>query len=72
MGIMLPIIKAMTRYRIQIETKYSIFLRKKEYLTLPQCRKAINMINIEKYGFCVMRIYKFVNEYYEVIDTIVK
>jgi len=63
----------MITYRIQIETMSDLFFLKKEYLTLPQCRKAINMINFAKYGFCVIRIYKFANEgRKELIDTIVK
>lgn len=63
----------MINYRIQVESQSSIFLLKKEYYSLPQCRKAINMIEFAKFGFCVIRIYKFVNDdRNELIDTIVK
>lgn len=63
----------MIRYKIEINTQYTIFFRRKEYYTLLQCRKAINMINFAKYGFCIIRIYKFVNDVStELIDTIVK
>ena len=63
----------MITYRIQIETMSTIFFLKKEYLTLPQCRKAINMINFAKFGFCIISIYKFVDDdRKELIDTIIK
>jgi len=63
----------MITYRIQIETHVSLFYLKKEYLTLPQCRKAINMINFAKFSPCVIKIHKFVDEdRKEFIDTIVK
>jgi hypothetical protein len=50
-----------------------MFFLRKEYLTLPQCRKAINMINFTKFDKSVIKIYKFVkDDRNELIDTIIK
>ena len=52
----------MIRYKIEVETLGGIRYLKKEYYTYPQALKARRLINFSKYGDCVIRIYKFVNE----------
>ena len=47
----------MIRYRIEIETMYSIFFTRKEYYTYPQALKARRMMKFDPDGWSMIRIY---------------
>lgn len=51
----------MIRYKIEIETMYSIFFTRKEYYTYPQALKARRMMKFDPDEWSMIRIYKFVN-----------
>lgn len=50
------------RYRIQIETKYTIFFLRKDYYCTDDLLRALDLVDFSKYGVCIVRACAMSNE----------